>query len=52
MVDALSNQRSAKYLVELARAEKDQKLKLRIIERLSNMRSKEAQDYLMEILSK
>ncbi|HLK65912.1 MAG TPA: HEAT repeat domain-containing protein [Bryobacteraceae bacterium] len=52
VVNALSNQRNAKYLVDLARAEKDPKLKLQIVDRLSNMHSKEASDYLMEILSK
>jgi precorrin-3B methylase len=52
IVDRLSNTRNAKYLVELARNEKDSKLKLRIVDRLSNMHSKEASDYLMELLSK
>jgi hypothetical protein len=37
--------------VDIARAEKDTKMKLRIVERLGNMRSKEAQDYLAEILN-
>jgi tetratricopeptide (TPR) repeat protein len=50
VVDSLSNQRNAKYLIDLARAEKDTKLKLRIVERLSNMHSKEASDYLLELL--
>jgi hypothetical protein len=52
IVDRLSNSRSAKYLVDLARNEKDPKLKVRIVDRLSNMHSKEASDYLMELLSK
>jgi hypothetical protein len=52
IIDHLSSDRNAKYLVELARAEKDSKMKLRIVDRLSNMHSKEASDYLMEILSK
>jgi tetratricopeptide (TPR) repeat protein len=52
IVDRLSNARSAKYLVELARNEKDSKMKLKIVDRLSNMHSKEASDYLMELLSK
>jgi hypothetical protein len=36
----------------MAKAEKDTKMKLRIVERISNMasRSKEAQQYLEEIL--
>jgi hypothetical protein len=51
-VDGLSSQRNAKALVDIARAEKDTKLKLRIVERLSNMKSKEANDYLEELLKK
>ena len=38
-------------VISPARAEKDSKMKLRIVERLSNIRSKEAQDYLAEILN-
>ena len=38
-------------MVDIARAEKDTKMKLRIVERLSSIRSKEAQDYLAEILN-
>jgi len=52
IIDHLSNDRSAKYLVALARNEKDSKMKIRIVDRLSNMHSKEASDYLMELLSK
>jgi hypothetical protein len=52
IVDGLSSQRNAKALVDIARAEKDTKLKLRIVERLSNMKSKEANDYLEELLKK
>ena len=45
---------NGKALVDLARAEKDPKMKLYIVNHLSNMArySKEAQDYLQEILSK
>jgi tetratricopeptide (TPR) repeat protein len=45
---------NGKALVDLARAEKDTRMKLYIVNRLSNMAkySKEAQDYLQEILSK
>jgi hypothetical protein len=39
-------------LVTLARAEKDPALKQAIVSKLSNMRSKEATDYMMEILNK
>jgi hypothetical protein len=52
ILDGLYSQRNAKALVEIARAEKDTKLKLRIVERLSNMKSKEANDYLEELLKK
>jgi hypothetical protein len=52
ILDGLYQQRNAKALVDIARAEKDTKLKLRIVERLSNMKSKEAQDYLEELLKK
>jgi HEAT repeat protein len=52
ILDSLMAQRNAKALVDIARAEKDMKMKLRIVERLSNMKSKEASDYLQEILSK
>jgi hypothetical protein len=50
ILDALTSQRNAKAMVSLARAEKDPKLKQRIVERLAGMRSPEATDYLMEIL--
>src|SRR5580704_14312287 len=39
-------------LVELARAEKDPHLKQSIVQQLSLMRSKEATDYMLEILNK
>jgi hypothetical protein len=51
ILDGLSGQRNAKALVDIARAEKDPKMKLRIVQRLGDMRSKEAQDYLAEILN-
>jgi hypothetical protein len=52
ILDGLFQQRNAKALVDVARNEKDTKMKLRIVERLSTMKSKEAQDYLEEILKK
>ncbi|HTX38763.1 MAG TPA: tetratricopeptide repeat protein, partial [Bryobacteraceae bacterium] len=52
IVDSLYNQRNAKAMVELARTEKDPKMKLRIVDRLGGMKSKEASDYLLELLSK
>jgi ribosomal protein L10 len=52
ILDGLYSQRNAKALVDIARAEKDTKMKLRIVERLSNLKSKEATDYLEELLKK
>ncbi|HEY3128943.1 MAG TPA: HEAT repeat domain-containing protein [Acidobacteriota bacterium] len=51
-INALFLQGNAKALVDLARKEADPALKKEIINRLSLMRSKEAVDYLMEILNK
>jgi hypothetical protein len=39
-------------LVELARAEKDPGLKQSLVQQLSLMHSKEATDYMLEILNK
>ena len=50
IIDALYSQRNVKALVATARSEKDSNMKKRILERLVNMRSPEANDYLMEIL--
>ncbi len=50
VIDALYSQRNAKDLVQVARAEKDPKMKQRIVERIANMKSPEATEYLMEIL--
>jgi tetratricopeptide (TPR) repeat protein len=50
IVDSLSGQRNAKALVELARKETDPRAKREIVSRLSGMKSKEAADYLMELL--
>jgi HEAT repeat protein len=51
VIDALSSNRNgAAALVSLARAEKDQAMKMEIVRRLSNMRAPEAQQYLVEIL--
>jgi hypothetical protein len=52
IVDGLCAQRNAKALVDIARGEKDTKMKLRIVERLSNIKSKESNDYLEELLKK
>jgi hypothetical protein len=46
-------QRDGQAIVNLAKAEKDQKMKLRMIERMSGMKNcKECSDYLLEILNK
>jgi hypothetical protein len=43
---------SAKGLVEIARKETNPELKREAVQMLSNMKSKEATDYLMELISK
>jgi tetratricopeptide (TPR) repeat protein len=50
VLDALFLQNNATGLVALARAEKNLELKKDIVSKLSNMKSKEATDYLMELL--
>ncbi|MEO7143959.1 MAG: HEAT repeat domain-containing protein [Bryobacteraceae bacterium] len=52
IVNALFIQQSVKPLIDIARKETDPELKKRIVERLSMMRSKEANDYMMELLNK
>ncbi len=50
VVNALFIQNNAKALVDLARAEKNPDMKKEIVSRLSIMKSKDATDYLMELL--
>jgi len=50
ILHALFIQGNAKVLVDLARKETDPEMKKEIVQRLSLMRSKEATDYLMELL--
>jgi tetratricopeptide (TPR) repeat protein len=50
VINALFLQSNATGLVGLARAEKNVELKKDIVSKLSNMKSKEATDYLMELL--
>jgi HEAT repeat protein len=50
ILDSLHGQRNAKAIVDLARKETDPAMKREIVSRLSNMKSKEASDYLMELL--
>jgi HEAT repeat protein len=49
---ALFNQNNAKALVDLARAEKNPEMKKDLVSKLGNMKSKEATDYLLELLNK
>ena len=50
IIQGLFVSRSAARLVELAKGEKDLRLKRDIVEKLTLMRSKEATDYLLELL--
>jgi hypothetical protein len=50
VVTALFLQDNAKALVDLARAEKSPEMKKEIVSKLSLMKSKDATDYLMELL--
>jgi HEAT repeat protein len=50
VINALSRRDAGATLVELARIEKDPMLKKEIVQRLSNIKSKEATDYLLELL--
>lgn len=52
IIDAFSNERNVKVLIDLARKEIDPNLKKRIVERLSSVKSSEANDYFLELLSK
>jgi len=52
IISSLSNNNAASQLITLARAEKNADLKRRIVDRLSRMKSKEATDFLVEILNK
>jgi tetratricopeptide (TPR) repeat protein len=50
VVNALFIQNNAKALVDLARAEKNPEMKKEIVSKLSIMKSKDATDYLLELL--
>ena len=52
ILDALSSQGSVKHIVAAARKENDPELKRRAVQRLSSMKSKEATEYLVELLNK
>jgi TolA-binding protein len=50
ILNSLGNQQAVKQIIECARKESDPELKKVAVRRLSEMRSKEAMDFLMEIL--
>ncbi len=52
VIDALFIQQNAKALVDIARKESNPQLKREVVQRLSIMKSKEATDYMMEVLNK
>ena len=52
IVNALFIQSNAKALVDLAKKENNQAMKQQIVQKLALMHSKDATDYMMEILSK
>ncbi len=52
VINALFTQNNAEAMVAIARKETDPTLRRELISRLSNMRSKVATDYLLEILNK
>jgi HEAT repeat protein len=52
IINALFEQGSAKELVDVARKETDPELKKNAVHRLSNMKSKEATDFFLELLNK
>jgi len=52
IVNALFIQQDAKPLIDLARKEQDPAMKRELVSRLAHMKSKEATDYMMEILNK
>lgn len=52
VIEALFIQDAARELVQLARKETDPQMRRELVEKLSLMDSKEAQDYMLEILNK
>lgn len=52
VIDSLFRQGNAPVLIEIARKESEPKLKREVVEALSRMRSKEANDFLVELLSR
>lgn len=52
ILEGLYVQRNGKVMVDLARKETDPAMKKAIVERLANMKSKEATEYMLELLGK
>jgi len=52
VLEALFVQGSARQIVEVARKETDPELKKQAVQRLSHMQSKEATDFLLELINK
>ncbi len=52
LMDALFQQNAVKQVVEVARKESDPDLKRRAVQRLASSKSKEANDFLVELLNK
>ncbi len=52
IIHVLSNQGSAKEIIEIARKESDPNLKRLAVQRLSNMKTKESNDFMEELLNK
>jgi hypothetical protein len=52
IIRALAGQRNVTKIVEIARKESDPELKRDLVQTLSHMRSKEATDFLLELLNK
>jgi hypothetical protein len=50
VINSLFTQGNAAALVALARKEQDMTMKTEMVKRLSNMDSKEARDYMLELL--
>jgi hypothetical protein len=50
IIDTLTGQRNAKALIDLARKERDRDMKLELVRRLSTMQTKEATDYMLELV--
>jgi hypothetical protein len=50
ILDSLTGQQNAKALVDLARKERDPEMKRQVVRLITTMKSKEANDYLLELL--